>query len=263
MTRIKRSHSLVGMDKLHRDVTVLSALSGMERLGAELAVLTREVNRLKRRVDVVDSRAAKWPVRYTRRLALGSNILLGLWTGLSRVVVYLQRRGVVTNVLLPAALRGFTRGASRAAEPLFAEVWWALLSAIWHATPFGLSVWLLLGRGEARRNFGLGLSSAAAAYLAWSSDSRAPWTSLCTILANLMYLVARYTSAPSTTTGGGANGRRATNPSTPLTNPITNRRPAPHPVVPHAGPPSPRHNLSLTSPDSHSPDSQGSVSHRS
>lgn len=71
-------------------------------LERQIRLLQHEVGAIQQRVAVFEEINARWALRYTRRLAMGGSVGLGVWLFLARLFAFLQaRRAQLLQAVIP------------------------------------------------------------------------------------------------------------------------------------------------------------------
>eukprot|EP01132_Coremiostelium_polycephalum_P003314 gene3314-4153_t len=169
-------------------------------LALKLESLSLELENLKRRVLEMenDQGRSAWAIKYCRRVLITSNLLLGVWVSISRILMYIskQKKSRLLNVVVP----GLGQHEPRNRIALF------LLEAISNAARkswiFFVSSFLLARSTAWKRQLGLSLCTLYSLYLAFFPQYL-PWTNYFNVFTSLLYITAVWSTAakrqPNTT----------------------------------------------------------------
>jgi len=137
---------------------------------------------LKKKVSIFEqeNNRDRWGIRYSRRMAIMSNIFLGIWVFWSRFLKHVQRqnKGRLLGILVPKQNSSLNKILYEASMKAISKSW-----------VFFVGTFLLTRTTSWRRHFGLGLTTCYSLYLAIFSHFL-PWTNYFNMFANLLYITA-------------------------------------------------------------------------
>ena len=175
------------------DSTAAAALH--RALERQLRLLQHELGAVQQRVAAFEDINARWGLRYTRRLAMGSSAFLGFWIFLARLLNFLRaRRSQLLQAVMPK-LQLRQRSPAPHLSPLALRAGRHALRRSWL---FFLCAVLLARKPSWNRLGGATLSLTYTAYLSFVGDARQwPWPLLFNVFGNVSYLVASMNAEPS------------------------------------------------------------------
>jgi hypothetical protein len=172
------------------------ALSGTDLSKSESQVTLRmlrqlqgEVAQLKRNLDHLEEERKEWSLRYSKRLCISSNLLLGVWLFATRFTKSLSRRhrmsGLAAQLLIPPT--------SQTNNSLGLYVTSAIFAGLKASAMFFFALFLLTRnrQDEWLRVIGFLLSSGYSVYLGVVIKFL-PRMNYLNVLFNLAYIIARY-----------------------------------------------------------------------
>jgi len=159
-------------------------------LSEKIREMQFEVSRLSRKVKEILEESELWSLRYSRRMVVLSNVMLGGWIFLLRFSRCFKegsevgnRGGWLVRWLLPSASDKI---------PLSAVLVSAFLEGFQGATIFLISALLHLRQSSWKRNVAFGLSTSYSIYLAYSSDLNPRASNYFNVFFNVLFLLCRY-----------------------------------------------------------------------
>jgi len=164
-------------------------------LEAQMRSLQKEISSIKRKVALFEeeNNRNRWGIRYSRRMAVMSNLLLGLWIFWSRFLKHVQKQkksrllGVIVPPLKQQEQHSLNKLLYEGCMKAISKSWVFLVGA------------LLITRSISwKRHIGLGLTTSYSLYLAIFSHFL-PWTNYFNIFSNLLYITAAWTSEDNQT----------------------------------------------------------------
>eukprot|EP01120_Amphizonella_sp_Union-15-10_P014353 TRINITY_DN6926_c0_g1_i1.p1 TRINITY_DN6926_c0_g1~~TRINITY_DN6926_c0_g1_i1.p1 ORF type:complete len:273 (-),score=30.78 TRINITY_DN6926_c0_g1_i1:35-853(-) len=152
--------------------------------------LVRELTTLKQRMSAYEKDLGKtqWGLRYSRRMVITANFLVGIWIFWRRLLWYaFKKRKKTTRLTITAVRKPETFVRTYLKE--------AYVYAIGQSWIFFLASILLMSKEEWRRQLGLIVSSAASIYMAYKN--RFMGSNYFNLFANLLYATADWSTSPS------------------------------------------------------------------
>jgi len=182
LRRVKSSAYLEGMENG-------AGLAQLNRnLEKQIRVLQKELYDLKRKVQELDTESSRWGIRYSKRMVILSNLLLGIYSFWSRYLHYVRNRyrlrGLIRQMLF---VPKFLQNSDNSKQLLMYE---GFVNAAFRSILFFFSTYLLTRKVTWVRNLGFVTSTAYSLYLAFFSRFM-PWTNYFNIFANVLYITAR------------------------------------------------------------------------
>jgi len=183
----------VGIFRKSKSFEVDDNFAYSRNLDIQLRNLQNEVALLKRKLMQFEEETNRnrWAIRYSRRMAIMSNLLLGLWIFWSRFLKQIQKQkksrllGAIGMVPVVSPLGN----NSKQQNSLNAILYEGYMKAISKSWVFMFAALLLTRRDAWKRNMGLALSSWYSLYCAIFSHYL-PWTNYFNLFANLLYVTA-------------------------------------------------------------------------
>jgi len=127
-------------------------------------------------------------MRYSKRMVILSNLLLGIYSFWSRYLHYVRNRyrlrGLIRQLLF---VPKFLQNSDNSKQLIMYE---GFVNATFRSVLFFISTYLLTRKVTWLRNLGFVLSTAYSLYLAFFSRFM-PWTNYFNIFANVLYITAR------------------------------------------------------------------------
>jgi len=162
---------------------------------AQLRSLQRDVASLKRKVAAFEEETNRnrWGIRYSRRMAIMSNLLLGLWIFWSRFLKHVQnqKKSRLLGVIVPP----LKQQEQHSLNKLLYEGYMKAISKSW---VFFVGALLITRSVSWKRHVGLALTTSYSLYLAIFSHFL-PWTNYFNMFSNLLYITAAWTSEDTQT----------------------------------------------------------------
>jgi hypothetical protein len=123
-----------------------------------LQILERELSALRVKMTAVEENKSRWGVKYSRRIAILANLLLGVWLFWSHFLQFVQRRKgkLLQNMVMRP-------GVQDTLNSVLWQAWWRALNASW---AYFVSMALLTSNTSWKRSVGLLLSSLTSLYFA-------------------------------------------------------------------------------------------------
>jgi len=170
-----------------------SFVTYQRNLELQIRTLQREIHSLNKKVSAFEEETNRnrWGIRYSRRMAIMSNLLLGLWIFWSRFLKHVQKQKktrLLGVVMIPPLKQN-------SLNKILYEGYMKAISKSW---VFFLGSLLLTRTSPWKRYFGLGLTTTYSLYLAIFSNFL-PWTNYFNMFSNLLYISATWTSNPTET----------------------------------------------------------------
>ncbi|PRP83602.1 hypothetical protein PROFUN_08328 [Planoprotostelium fungivorum] len=160
-----------------------------KNLEAQVRILQEEVASMKRKVFLFEEETNRnrWNIRYSRNMAILSNLLLGLWIFWSRLLSHVQKqhKGKLLGFVMPH-LRIGTQTGEYSLRKILTEGGVKAISKSW---VFFAGAFLLTRTRSWKRHLGLALTTAYSLYLALFSRFL-PWTNFFNMFANVLYITA-------------------------------------------------------------------------
>jgi len=173
-----------------------SLLVSQKNLEHQIRVLHREIVTLKKKLHIFEEETNRnsWGIRYARRMAIMSNLLLGIWVFWSRLVKHFQKQKKTSllGVMVPP-FKSMNRSISQSTSILNKLLYEGYMKAISKSWVFFAGALLLTRNVSWKRYAGLGLTTSYSLFLAISSNFL-PWTNYFNIFSNLLYISASWTT---------------------------------------------------------------------
>jgi len=152
--------------------------------------LARELSALKHRLEGLekDMGKSKWGLRYSRRMAVIANLLVGIWIFWRRLLWYAFKKKKDKK----ARLSMVVRKPETFLQTYLKE---AYIYAIGQAWIFFMTTLLLLSKDEWKRQAGLVISSGASIFMAYKSQFLG--SNYFNLVANLLYATTDWSTSPS------------------------------------------------------------------
>eukprot|EP01124_Arcella_intermedia_P012469 TRINITY_DN18807_c0_g1_i1.p1 TRINITY_DN18807_c0_g1~~TRINITY_DN18807_c0_g1_i1.p1 ORF type:complete len:226 (+),score=44.53 TRINITY_DN18807_c0_g1_i1:44-721(+) len=168
-----------------RSTTTLDSHS-KESLLTRIQQLEKTVNELKWRIEAMEEDVGlrtRWGVRYSRRMAIVANVLLGLWNfwGHLSHLLKKRRRHIMTFMLVSPS--------NKIHENLDSVIYEVLRKASLRSSIFFICSFLLYSKFSWKRILGLIFSTFAALYM---SPNHTQLGNYFTVFANLLYGTASW-----------------------------------------------------------------------
>jgi len=179
-------------------------LQRTKQLELQLRALQVEIANLKRKVYLFEeeSNRNRWAIRYSRRMAIMSNLLLGLWIFWSRFLKHVQRQKktrLLGSIMGPGNfnLKSFLNKQPQQNQqhPLNKLLYEGYAKAISKSWVFFFGALMLTRNVSWKRHIGLSLTTSYSLYLAIFSQTL-PWTNYFNMFANLLYLTSSVWNSP-------------------------------------------------------------------
>jgi len=148
--------------------------------------LQREIASIKHKVALFEegTHQNRWGIRYSRRMAVMSNMLLGLWIFWSRFLTHIQKKNILGVIVPPL---------KQEHHPLNKLLYEGFMKAISKSWVFFAGAMLITRSVSWKRHIGLGLTTSYSLYLAIFSHFL-PWTNYFNMFSNLLYITAAWTN---------------------------------------------------------------------
>jgi len=175
----------------YADAAIMMHIRNLENqvrsLQSELATLKRKMN-----VFEDDTNRNRWGIRYSRRMAIMSNLMLGLWIFWSKFMKHVQTQK--KSRLLGVVMGGKKQTPLHSLNSILYE---AIMKATKKSWIFFFAAFLLTRHVDWKRHFGLTISTSYSLYLAMFSHFL-PWTNYFNMFANLLYITSTAWNLPNT-----------------------------------------------------------------
>lgn len=173
------------------DGTIMMHIRNLEN---QVRSLQSELATLKRKMSVFedDTNRNRWGIRYSRRMAIMSNLMLGLWIFWSKFMKHVQTQK-------KSRLLGVVMGTKKQTplHSLNSILYEAVMKATKKSWIFFFAAFLLTRHVDWKRHFGLTISTSYSLYLAMFSHFL-PWTNYFNMFANLLYITSTAWHLPHT-----------------------------------------------------------------
>ena len=166
----------------------------LQALADRIRELELETSRLQRKIKEYEQDNGKWSLRYTRRLVIVSNLMLGGWVFIVAFLRCLKmsvpRDSYLLRLIIPSAFKMEGKGQS---VPITARLIGATADGVQSSLPFFVAATLTIRGGTAlRRNVAFLLSTLCSMYQALSSRKNPRAANYINIFLNLLYVASRY-----------------------------------------------------------------------
>ncbi|KAF2077033.1 hypothetical protein CYY_001665 [Polysphondylium violaceum] len=157
----------------------------------QINTLLLEIEAIKKKLSEMEDEQGRntWGLRYSRRVLITSNFLLGIWVSISRILMYIgkQKKSRLLHVVVPA----FGQESRNHISLLLLE---SIANAARKSWLFFFSSFLLTRSTPWKRQSGLFICTFYSLYLAFFPQYL-PWTNYFNIFASLLYVTAAWSTA--------------------------------------------------------------------
>jgi hypothetical protein len=183
--QLRRSKSTSSID---REESLFQVNRNLEK---QLRALQTDVGRLKRKIAVFEQSNDRWGVRYSKRVAMFTNLIMGVWIFWYRLLLYFQRRKriILSQVVAVQVSKSLD---TNSVTDLLRQ---GIASGFKSSAFFLLASLFLSRRNGWTRTLGSCVGCGWSLWIALVTDFY-PWANYFNTLACLLYLTAAFAPAP-------------------------------------------------------------------